>query len=704
MLGNPNDKVMRRDTPTPPDARAALVKRWQDLVLSAKAFWKPTFDRMREDQKFAAGHQWPDQKPNDDRYVANITLRHIQQRVAVVYGKNPKVIARRRERISSSIWDGKIASLQNALMSLQAGAGMPPDPNAMQIVAEASRVMVERQMLDNVGKTLEVLYNYNIQEQVHPFKAGMKNVVRRTLTTGVGYVKLGYQRVMQPRPEVERNIADATEKLNTLMRLSADIADGEIPPDAAEMEQLRLTLEDLRAQPQQLVREGLTFDYPDSTAIIPDPRCKQLRGFVGCNWVAEEYMLTAEDLKEVYHVDIKGSSSATTYRQLNDFSDPVPEMFLREGDETRAPRSLYRVWEIYSRKDGQIYTVCEGYPDFLVEPAAPDVWLERFWPWFVFVTNEVYWPNSVIPMSDVRLIRDMQLELNRARQGLREHRRANRPKFVTASGSLDDEDLDKLSNHPANAIIELNALQPGQAVDQLLQPMRNNPIDPSLYDTNPAFEDILRVVGVQEANLGGTSGSTATETSIAESSRMSAVSSTVDDLDELLTEIARAAGQVLMGETELATVIEIVGDGAVWPQFNREQIAKEVFLEVEAASTGRPNKAAEVQNATQLFPLLMQIPGMNPEWMGRELIRRMDDRLDVTDAFMAGMPSLQAMNRVSPGAGGGPQQPGQAGQDPNAQGDAGANNSPSTQPAQSNMGARPAMTGQANPMSMVPAG
>jgi hypothetical protein len=42
-----------------------------------------------------------------------------------------------------------------------------------------------------------------------------------------------------------------------------------------------------------------------------------------------------------------------------------------------------------------------------------------------------------------------------------------------------------------------------------------------LYETNSEMEDILRIVGRTGSNLGGMSGATATESSIAEGSRMS---------------------------------------------------------------------------------------------------------------------------------------------------------------------------------------
>ena len=55
------------------------------------------------------------------------------------------------------------------------------------------------------------------------------------------------------------------------------------------------------------MREGLSFNYPHSWAIIPDTKCVNLRTFLGCDWVAEEYLLTPEEIEEIYSVDV-GSS------------------------------------------------------------------------------------------------------------------------------------------------------------------------------------------------------------------------------------------------------------------------------------------------------------------------------------------------------------------------------------------------------------
>src|SRR4029079_12054985 len=149
-----------------------------------------------------------------------------------------------------------------------------------------------------------------------------------------------------------------------------------------------------------------------------------------------------------------------------------------------------------------VHVVCDGYSDFLKEPASPSVYTERFWPWFAIAFNEQENPENIFPPSDISLVRDMQMEYNRARQGLREHRHAARPMMATPDGMLDDEDIELLKTHPAMAVFSLRALQPGQKIEEVLQPVKTPGIDPNLYNVQPVFEDIQRVAGAQEANFG----------------------------------------------------------------------------------------------------------------------------------------------------------------------------------------------------------
>jgi hypothetical protein len=723
--GKADAKMIERERPDPPQQRKALVKAWGAEVKHAKKHWKAAFDRMKEDQDFCLGKQWS-KSPKEKRYVANITLREVTQRVSFLYARNPKAVARRREMILNTVWDGTEQTLQaiqeSGQMLLQSGqlagqsigpppppgappgagavAGPPPLPGAppgppgsatpppgappglgappgmppglgvgppgmpppnpmmqpmlqqgMAIIQDASQVKQQTDLLDKIAKTLELLYAYNVSQQLHPFKQLMKMTVRRALTVGVAYVKLGFERVMQKRPDVIAKLSDINERLGTLERLAADIADQESDPDSAEAEQLRLMIQDLQNEQEFIAHEGLTFDYPSSFSIIPDTKCIHLRGFLGSDWVAQEYILSPNEVKEIYGIDV-GKSYTSYSRPDGGMSADARAMGLMQlgpNDKEKGTgddKQCCCVWEIYNRKDGLVYLVCDGYPDFLREPAAPDTPLERFWPWFTLTFNEVDHEDDIFPPSDVRLMKDMQIDYNTARQGMREHRKAARPKTVVSAGALDDEDREKLESHPSNAILELNGLQPGQKVADLLQAFTGPEINPALYDVAPYFEDTLRVVGFQEANLGGTAGGTATESQIGEASRTTTNDSNVDDLDDLLTHLAKYGGQLLFSNVSEATVKRIVGPGAVWPDLTRQQIAEEVWLEIEAGSSGNPNQAQEIANAQKIYPLVMQIPGIDPEFLARDLLGRLDDKLDLTKAFKSPLPSIVAMNTM----------------------------------------------------------
>jgi hypothetical protein len=120
---------------------------------------------------------------------------------------------------------------------------------------------------------------------------------------------------------------------------------------------------------------------------------------------------------------------------------------------------------------------------------------------------------------------------------------------------------------------------------------------------------------------------------------------------------------------------------------NKQMVADNVWLEVNIGANGPPNRQEDVQVLTQLVPLLQRIPGISPEWLARQLIRRMGDDIDVSEAFAEGVPSMEALNQLMSqppgappapgggpgGAGRGPPRPPGPDQDPNAQGPSGVN-------------------------------
>lgn len=691
--------AITRGDPDTADDTKALIERWSSRVKSAKKHFDKPFTQMRNDMEMArlgADGEWVEAK----NYVANIIQRHINQSVASLYARNPKASAKRRPRMDYKLWDGDPASLQQAMQSVMpqvdplTGGPMPnpnpPDPNALALLAEVQAVKQQNRMYSAVGKTLEILFNYFIDEQTPKFKKRAKQLVRRTRVCGVGYVELNFQRLMERTPDVDARIADLTNQLATIERLQADLIDGESQPDSPEAAELRNAIGALQEQKTVVVREGPVFDFPRSTEIIPDPATKELDGWVGTNWLAREMHMPPDEIKEVYKVDI-----GTCYTHY-DTANRQKVVIDNKGEEGRE-KSLATVWRIQDKKTGTVFTICDGYPGYLAAPAAPDVKVEQFFNIYPLLFNPIEDEKAIFPPSDVSLMKDAQDEYNRGRQGLREHRRANRPKYATAAGQLEDADKQKLQNHPDSAIIELLGLKPGDDVRKLLQRFDMVPIDPAQYDVKPVFEDTMRVVGSSEATtFGNTDGNgTATAASIAQSSMSLSASSNVDDIDELLTSLARDSGQVMLLELSAETVLKIVGPGAVWPEFSREEIVSEVHLEIKAGSSGKPNRAQELANIERAAPYITQAPELNPKWWLRKLLETLFDDVDVDEAITAGMPSITAINAMA-----GKQMQASTGDpvsDPNSQGGAGGDNA--VRPRANEPGPQPAFPAQ-GPMAV----
>lgn len=635
-----------QDVSNIPESRKQLVEQIiSDVTYARDVYFKDDYKQMRLDMQFAydgADPEWV----GAGNYIANIVQRHIQQKTATLYAKNPTAVAKVKPRLYFQIWDEDINSILQAYQLLQMGAY---DVNAISLLQDYQQGTTNKMMVNKIARTLEIVYGYYQNEQNPSFKAEMKQLVRRVITCGVGYVKIGYQRVNGRSPDVARNLYDFERRLKTLQRLMADAEENNDYDYQADIAQTELVIKQLHAEPEMLLREGLIFNFPLSAAIVPDPKCTNLIGFKNADWVAEEYHFSGDQIKEIWKKDIT-SGGGKYYVRRTDTNEFWVGLVDVDGNKMRKQQDdgceIYRVWEVYNITTGLVYNVCEGYQDFLEEPHVPDIESDSFYPFEPLIFNNIESDAKLFPRSDVFLIRDQQREINRQREGLRKHRIANRPKYIAPRGSLEEEDKDRLENHEDSSIIEINNLKIGQNSAEIVQPMKMAGIDPNLYDVQQSYDDMLRVIGSQEANLGGTSNSTATEASIGESSRMSAADSNRDDVDMMLSNVARTSGQVLFAELDQITVQEIAGPGAVWPVLTRSQRSKEIYLDVQAGSSGKPNQALSIANLERLTPLLTQIPGMKPRRLLQEAVERLGDNLDVNEFIEAGAPSIQALNAL----------------------------------------------------------
>ncbi len=632
-----------QDQPEIPQAVMASVELWTKLIRYTREKRKDEFRRMIADSEFATGLQWAEQTDLlDDRYVSNGTLRQVNQKVAALYAKNPTFTAERTKRLEYQVWDGRIESLQQAVALSASPEALPEDRFAASaLLSDYSTGRATKDLVDKVGTTLQYLLTHYVNALTPSFKKQMKQLVRRAVIMGVGFIKIDFAVEHENTLSTTEKDTSNADRLRMAQEIMRKLQDGEIDQDSADLVRLQALLSSLNAeQDAGEVSERLLFDFPLATSIIVDLNCRSLNGFIGANWIAQEYILPLEEINAHFETNISYGSEIKRYNEGG-------EALITTEDPDRKPRCC--LWEIYDRTSKSKFYILDGYKAYIKPPEK--LWPEtkNFWPIHALTFNDVeVEPGkskaSIYPPSDVQIMRSPQKEWNRTRNALRAHRKANKPTYLAMAGRLSEKDKENLQNAPDNAVIEIQGAAAGEDVSKLVKPMVHDPIDQMLYDTSPLLQDMFLTNGNEEGTNPASTQGTATAATINEQSRMVVTSSNVDDLDDLLCDVAESAGEILLRNISVETAKRVVGPGAVWPgeEANREDFVQWIYLQVLGASSGRPNRALEIANFTQLAPIL-QAAGASPQFIVREAIKRLDDRMDPDDAMALGANAQVAM-------------------------------------------------------------
>lgn len=638
---------------TEPDSK--LVEQWRKKIVYARdEAHKKAFSRMKKARQWVtwgADKHWI----ASEKYTANVIGRHISRKTADLYAKNPTPEAKPRKMLDFAVWSGNPQELQAAQQSLmihqaaamgaqldggvdEMGNPLPPptptmDPmTAMGILEDYQAGMLRKQMRQRFAETLTPMIGRTWDLD---FKINMKQVVRRALTTCVGYVRTDFYRTMDTSPIIQERITDTRTQLANLEATMKLMEGEEREPTEQQIAELNLEVQALQNQLETIEQEGVVYSYPDSDKVIIDPACRSITGFLGAGWAAEEFTMTDHEIAAAFRVDVSKWGASTT-----------PESTAAADQEGEPDTSRY-VWEVFNRDAQTTFVIAEGYPGFLREPAPPASYNPRFFPWIPVVFGEQELPEGEIyPPSDVMLLVEPQDDLNQSRQGLREHRKANRPLYVTNETAMSDDDMLNVIDLPLASIIRVRGFDPKQGSASLMVPLQKTPIDAMAYDTSPTMQDFSVVAGAQEAILGSVSGGTATENAIAEESRNKGVSEDVDSLDDSLSMLADMVGRMMIANMDAQTAIRMAGPGAVWPELSKKDIAEALEIKVVAGSSGRPNKAAEIANLERMMPHLERLPGINPMWLAKEALRRLEDNMDLDEAMSPGMPSIATINTI----------------------------------------------------------
>jgi hypothetical protein len=665
-------------------SRAALVKELNDWCSDERKFWKPVFDRMRQEERFAAGKQWQnssakDVAPEDEEYVGDTMQQMVNRKLAALYSKNPTPEAVLRERMNFAVWDGKqetidackalVAQIAPQAMQMheaeQQGQQVPVPPSQMmadlqqaqQLMDDYNQGMAEKAMLDKVAQTGELLIKQQWDAQTPDLLASAKLAVAQIIVARVAYAKVMYHRDMAAIPTETANTEGFTSKIQSLQAQLKEIEDDITGPNDSRTEEVRLLKESIAQQLQEMQQlqeeitdEGIVIDWLSPTSVIIDRRCRCLTEFIGAHRVAHEILMTVHECEAKFGVSLR-DSGAKIYSEHPD-GWKTDQNQLPKADENEPSdygKNKVCVWEIQDKDDGLVYTVCDGVKDFLKEPSTNEPEVNRFWSIIpikfnaqVVETNDPANDCTIFSRSDVRLAMPMQINMNKAGQERRTHRAANRPGWITFAsvwaGPQGQSDLSKLAGvRNAHDVFQLATIHPDQKINDVLVPLPKQPFDQNLYDNSQDTQAMMLATGVQASDIGmQRPDEKATGQNIAAQQRASSESSNIDDLNFAWSTIAQMMWEMLISPKGMSQeqVVKRVGRGGTWADvpIKRSEIAESVFFRIEAGSMGSPNQQAELQKVQVVMPQLIQMfaaMGKSPEPLAKMLLKRLDANIDL---------------------------------------------------------------------------
>lgn len=652
-------------------SRAALVQELNEWCVNERKFWKPIFDRIKEEQRFAAGKQWPkDYRPKGDdtnveAYVGDVIQQMLNRKTATLFAKNPTPQAKQRDGMFFEIWDGEQSSINGAKAMMQQatpilveaqqlkakGVEVPPPPtelsDAMKLLADYEQGMARKALLSKIAKTATLLITKQWEMQSPSMMVSMKQLVTRVITSRVAYIKVMYRRDMEKNP-AQQGVQNLADKLAQLKAQIERMSDPDFDPQGAEAKEIELLVSQLHEEAQEpdeqiVSSEGVVDDYPSATSIIIDRRCRSMREFINAQRIAHEKLMTVEECEARYGKSLRDAGAV----MYSDDGCPEEKNRKKDAGDDKLEYSKVCVFEIQDKTSGNCYHVCDGVKDFMEEPYEHEPKVRRFWTLIpvCFNVQEVEFNDpeadvTIYPRSDVRLAMPMQIDINRAGEGLREHRSANRPAFVGVKDRFVKGDLEKLSApRAAFALILLESLNKGEKIDDFIQRLPTVEISETLYSPAPAMQAMMQSTGIQAADLGQQRpNEKATGQEISARQKASSDGSNIDDLDFALSVKAQMTWEMLIQEMPAKTVKQIVGPGAVWPILPAERVSlmNQIYLEIEAGSSGRPDQAQEIENFKIVGPQLaelMRSEGKSLEPLIKEGVRVLGSKLDV-DTFL----------------------------------------------------------------------
>ena len=314
-------------------------------------------------------------------------------------------------------------------------------------------------------------------------------------------------------------------------------------------------------------------------------------------WLATAYWLPAEMVKERFNID--GGLSPVSI---------VDQKLIRKFDEQqRQAFEMVRIWEFQDLGEDKFYYMADGQDKYLnVVDNQYDIGFNTK----IFSVNDV--PDEILPISDVSQIEDLNMELNKTRTQMLNHRRKLQRKILAEKDSFKtQEEFNKFMNDDDMQVCEMKsgALSGNKVL--IVQP---GILPPDFYHIDEINkDDIYQVSGTGANQLAaeGLVSKTATEANIIEKNANLRNKERVDKLDDYCEGLARDLLTIMQKFPKKTSFRN--REKQVWIKYSDKDLKGDHSVSIKIGSMQRPNDQLQTEVLMNVLPKFLDMRKTNPD-------------------------------------------------------------------------------------------
>ena len=550
---------------------AKAVKALLKTYNIARAFDKDARKAYAQDRLYASG------KANPDWAVdANMIGTFIDILVSFLFAKDPDISSVPGEQV-----------------------GRTPDLNA-ELFADTMKIVIRRLWKDA------------------RLKKAVRKALRSSLSIGPGWIKSIMVTQSKTDPIVEQDLNDAQDNMARLMATRKEIMEDDgLTKDEMDLkvQAAELLTASLTEKLEVIIRRGLALDFVRGEDVQVSLDVSELSDYLDANWVANQMFVEKGDVRGMFdRLTREDMQEAKVFYQRKVHDDTtVPagsvtandaEKFVASGETDGDEIPFVRVIEFWDKRDNHIKTVVDGVNRWARVPYQPAHATSRFYPYFLIALFEV--DGDRHPQSLSGRLDKLQDEYASTRSSGRLARSRSIPGTIFDAGTISPDDIKKIEAAVEQEYVGVQPIAGGKLSDSFAE----KPVgryDPRIYDTSQTVRDMERISGVQEALSQAGGNKTATEANIEQQGFATRTGADRDTQEAMLTDLAQYTAELAIQALPADYVTGIAGELAFWPEdLPFEAIVTQLNLDIEAGSTGAPNKEQERQSWSVIMPLLRE--------------------------------------------------------------------------------------------------